>query len=200
MATNANGIEAASRRNFSKWWLPLFAGILALVVSTLILISSIFDLGEIAYIFLVVPLISVVVAISVLISAKRSRRTPSLSTFLSLPVYWVVTWIFFANQFNVRTTIRWILDGGKYKASMMKQPEPPKGELRHLEWDGWGWAGMDTNVYLVFDPADSLAAPAKSHSAGKFKGIPCEVYRVRRLERGWYSVQFYTDANWEQCS
>jgi len=51
-------------------------------------------------------------------------------------------------------------------------------------------------VFLVFDPTDSLSAAAKSHSPGKFKGIPCEVPLVRRLESHWYTVRFYTDEYW----
>jgi hypothetical protein len=51
-------------------------------------------------------------------------------------------------------------------------------------------------VYLAFDPTDSLAAAAKSHSPGKFSGMPCEVYRVLRLESHWYSVAFYTHEEW----
>jgi hypothetical protein len=50
--------------------------------------------------------------------------------------------------------------------------------------------------YLVFDPGDSLSAAAASHQPGKFNGIPCEVYRVRRLESHWYTVLFYTDEDW----
>jgi hypothetical protein len=62
--------------------------------------------------------------------------------------------------------------------------------------DGWGFAGSDTVVYVVFDPTNSLAGAAKSRAPGKFKGIPCEVSRVRRLESQWYSVVFYTDTDW----
>jgi hypothetical protein len=70
--------------------------------------------------------------------------------------------------------------------------------LRHIEWDGWGWAGMDTTVFLVFDPADSLSTAAKSHQPGKYNGLPCEVSRVRRLRSHWYNVQFYTDEYWDR--
>jgi hypothetical protein len=55
--------------------------------------------------------------------------------------------------------------------------------LKHVEWESSGWGPIGpTIVYLVFDPADSLSAAAKSHQAGKFSGIPCEVPRVQRLE------------------
>jgi hypothetical protein len=54
-------------------------------------------------------------------------------------------------------------------------------------------------LVLVFDPTNSLALASKTRKSGKFSGLPCDVYRVRRLENGWYAVQFYTEADWEHC-
>ena len=66
---------------------------------------------------------------------------------------------------------------------------------------GWGFPGAgDTTVYLVFDPNNSLAAAAHSHAPGKYNGLPCEVFKVRRLEIHWYTVQFYTDTAWDDCA
>ena len=83
-----------------------------------------------------------------------------------------------------------------YKAQVLAQPDSAINELKHIEWDGWGWAGMDTTVYLVSDPTDSLAGAANSQATGKYGGIPCEVVLVTRLEDRWYTVQFYTDRTW----
>jgi len=61
-----------------------------------------------------------------------------------------------------------------------------------MEWDGWRFPGTgDTVVYLVFDPNDLLRAETKNNSAGNFKGIPCEVWQVHRLENRWYYVVLY---------
>jgi hypothetical protein len=30
--------------------------------------------------------------------------------------------------------------------------------------------------------------------------LPCEILRVTRLERGWYTVSFYTDEEWGSCA
>jgi hypothetical protein len=101
------------------------------------------------------------------------------------------------NYLPVRTVARWLVRSHHYKAEVMVQPNSVNGELKHIEWDGWGFPGAgDTTVYLVFDPTDSLVAAAKTRQTGKFSGIPCEVFSVRRLERGWYTVQFYTDEWW----
>jgi hypothetical protein len=59
---------------------------------------------------------------------------------------------------------------------------------------------MDTEVYLVLDPSNSLSAATKSHVPGKFNGLPCEVVQVHRLESHWYFVVFYTEASWDNCS
>lgn len=91
--------------------------------------------------------------------------------------------------------VRWLARSHNYKSEILAQPTAV-GELKHIEWDGWGWAGQDTTVYLVYDPIDSLAAAAKGQKPGKFNGIPCEVFRVRRLENCWYTVQFYTNEFW----
>jgi hypothetical protein len=64
-------------------------------------------------------------------------------------------------------------------------------------WEATGFAGVANNtLYLVFDPTDALASAARTGSPGKFTGLPCEVLKVRRLERQWYSVMFYTDEAW----
>ena len=60
------------------------------------------------------------------------------------------------------SAVKWLLYRHGYKAEVLAQPSK-NGELNHIEWDGWGWAGQDTTVYLVFDPTDSLSAAAKSN-------------------------------------
>ena len=90
---------------------------------------------------------------------------------------------------------KWLAKSQNYKSEVLAQPTAI-GELKHIEWDGWGWAGQDTTVYLVFDPTDSLSVAAKRQLPGKFSGLPCEVFLVRRLENHWYTVQFYTNEFW----
>ncbi|MGA2249767.1 hypothetical protein [Terracidiphilus sp.] len=104
-----------------------------------------------------------------------------------------------ANIHPLSSTVRWLFHSNSYKAELMAQPTPPNRELRHIEWDGWGGFGSDTDVYLVFDPDDSLAEPARKHLSGKFNGIPCDVPEVHRLERYWYAVLYYTNEEWNQC-
>jgi hypothetical protein len=101
---------------------------------------------------------------------------------------------------SARSALRWLLWSRRYKTELLAHAYSPSQGLNHIEWDGWGFAGNDTVAYLVFDPTDSLASAAKRGAAGRFDGLPCEVSLVRRLESRWYSVVFYTDADWDHCS
>jgi hypothetical protein len=73
---------------------------------------------------------------------------------------------------------------------------PPPGQLKHIEWDSWGFGGMGNYVFLAFDPADALSPADGVERPGKLNGLPCEVALVSRLESHWYAVQFYTNAYW----
>ncbi|MGA7916457.1 MAG: hypothetical protein WCA00_14575, partial [Candidatus Acidiferrales bacterium] len=117
----------------------------------------------------------------------RSKRLLALSLLLLIGS--VLVW----NYSAVQTEARWLLSSRRYKSDVWSRPAPPDGELKHIEWDAWGWAGSDTTVYLVFDPTDSLSLAAATHESGKFAGIPCEVPKVSRLESQWYLVTFYTN-------
>lgn len=112
-----------------------------------------------------------------------------------------LSWTLLRVSVDVRTVCRWTIHKNAYKAEVLAQPSSTNGRLKHVEWDGWGFPGVvDTVLYLVFDPNDSLASPARTGSPGKFSGIPCQVSRVRRLETQWYIVLFYTETAWEQCN
>lgn len=115
-------------------------------------------------------------------------------------IYFVISFAMLRNSYEIRSVSHWLLYSGRYKAEVLSLPEPTE-EFRHIEFDGWGGMGAgDTTAYLVFDPDDSLASAAKNRLPGKFRGIPCEVVRVRRFESHWYSVLFYTDTDWNHCA
>jgi hypothetical protein len=86
-----------------------------------------------------------------------------------------------------------------YKDTVLTQQSRANGEFRQLEWDGWGWGGQDTTVFMVFDPRDSLSSASAIHSTG-FDGIPCAVPEVNRLESQWYAVRFYTNQDGDRCN
>ena len=102
-----------------------------------------------------------------------------------------------SGNLSVVNAARWLILSGRYKSRVLAQPAWA-GQMKHIEWDRWGWGGQDTTVYLVFDPTDSLSAAASSRKPGKFNGITCEVVLVRRMERQWYTAQFYADEYWSR--
>ena len=183
-------VERAEEDRFN-WRLPIYAAVSASLVFLSLVIWS-YDFGDLFYLFVLVPIASIVLIISVF----RSRGHRRLSVLSMLIIFWVISWGMIRHTYDLRTMGRWVLWSSEYKAQVLAQPV--NDGLRHAEWDGWGFAGSDTVVYVVFDPTNSLAGAAKSRAPGKFKGIPCEVSRVRRLESQWYSVVFYTDTDWKR--
>ena len=176
-----------------SWRLPIYTAIGSFVVILPIEFCSGFDLAGFLYFFVAAPITALILLVFVLL-----RRSPSLLSIFA--VYCVATMALFEISYDLRTAGRWFLWSRSFKAEVLAQPEPASRELRHVEWDGWGFAGADTQVYLVYDPSDSLSPAAKKHLPGKFGGIPCEVSRVRRLENQWYSAVFYTDTSWGTCN
>jgi hypothetical protein len=154
------------------------------------------DFSAILYVFATIPLVSLVL----LLTAYRRRRKQRLAALSAFAIFLVFTVALFARFADMRDATRWFVSGRTSKADVLAQSNLAKGTMRHVEWEGWGFPGAgNTVVYLVFDPADSLASASKTRTSGKFGGLPCDVFRVRRLENKWYAVQFYTNTDWENC-
>jgi hypothetical protein len=157
------------------------------------------------FLFLFINAILSVSIIFLLIYAVFSKnRRRSRRQLLTLAILWIVSMSFFDFDRNhpiaIRTTARWLVSSRGYKTQVLAQPQPPNGEMKHVDWDGWGMFAQNTEVYLVYDPTDSLRAAALSGQPGKFDGIPCQVPSVRHLESRWYSVIFYTGETWDHCN
>jgi hypothetical protein len=184
--------KAAENRWFALR--PHFYAILAaiFVFLPLLIVSNL----DVLYLFIVVPIL-LIIGLCVLIYAAVRRN---LRVALVVAVFWTSSALLFIYPSEVRSPIKWLLLASDYKKQVLAQPTPSNGDFKHIEWDGWGWAGINTEVYLVFDPSDSLAAAAKSHQPGKFNGIPCMVPWVRRMQSHWYTVMFYTEEDWSGCS
>jgi hypothetical protein len=177
------------------WRLPLYAAAGACVVFLPIMVCG-SDMAVILYTFGAAPIIGILLL--VVVAVRRGLRQ-RLSALLVLVAYVTVTGALFMAHGQLRPTLRWLLWAHRYKAELLAAPDSANGELKHIEWDGWGWGGQDTVVYLVFDPTDALSTAAKGRSPGRMRGIPCEVFRVQRLESRWYAVAFYTNTDWSHC-
>ncbi len=187
--------EEVDNRERFNWWLP-FCG----AAGASIVLLSLFVYGADAswlHILVVVPIFCLFCLVLFVIAAIRKRPRRCLSIVATVVVFLVVSAALFSEQGTLRPALRWLLWSHRYKAELVAAPNAANGALKHIEWDvsGWGPVGP-TFVYLVFDPTDSTAAAAKSHQHGPFKGIPCEVARVQRLESRWYAVTFYTEESW----
>jgi hypothetical protein len=190
-------VDKADQEHRFNWRLPLAA---LLSTPLIFLIVAIFQSESLVYLFFMVPIISVVLIVFAVYSAITRKKLRSVSILSMLAIFWVLSVPLFKNYLAVRSAARWLIWSDDYKARVVAQPAPANGDLKHLDWDGWGWGGENTEVYLVFDPTDSLAAAAGSHQPGKFNGLPCEVDRVFRLESNWYAAQFYTGTDWDHCN
>ena len=188
-------VEKGAERGRLNWGLPLYVVVGASIVLLSLMVYS--PDGDLLYSLVIAPLVCLICLVLLLTAAIRKRSRQFLSTLLTLVAFLAVSAALLKNGSTLRPSIRWLLWSHRFKAEVMAQQSPSNAELKHIEWDGWGFSGVgDTTVYLVFDPTDSLAVAAKSHQPGKFQGIPCRVPRVRRLESEWYAVLFYTDERW----
>lgn len=195
--------EKSTNANPLNWRLPMCAALVAFALFISIAVCQA-DTALFLYLFLVGPIL-VVISIALLIHAVIGKGRRKRGTLLStLATVWLVSTFLFVyyvhDQSSVRTTARWLVWSHDYKDKVLAQQAPANGEFRHVEWDGWGWGGQDTTVFLVLDPTDSLSSAAAIHQPGKFDGIPCAVPEVSRLESQWYAVRFYTNQHWDRCN
>ena len=179
-------------------WVPSFCVVVgSSIVFVALAVYSAY--ANFLYLIFFAPVIFLTCLVLLVTTGTRKRPRQFLSALLTLIAFLGASWIVLKNESTLRASMRWLLWSQRFKAEVLAQPAPADGQLRHVEWEATGFAGVaNVTVYLVFDPTDSLAVAAKSRSPGKFAGMPCEVFRVLRLERNWYSVQFYTDEAWGQ--
>ncbi len=152
------------------------------------------DFGLFLVLFLAYPLTILVMVVVAAINWRHWHC--GLSTLL---IFFLLSWLVASEGYIAHFGVRWLTGSAKYKSELLAGPPTPVGELRHMEWDGWGMAGQDTSVYLVYDPQNSLASAARHNLSGKVPGIPCGVSEVGRLQDHWYYAVLYTNTFWEWC-
>jgi hypothetical protein len=185
-----------------KWRPLLGAAVIGLLTFTTIATWQA-DTSLLLTVFVVAPVLLVFTVGSVIYALIRRRQ---LRTILAtLAVLWAIAACFFffnrEHPFAIRETARWLIWSHEYKQQVLAQPTSVNGDLKHIEWDASGFAGVANNTaYLVFDPTNTLSAAAKNNQAAEFNGVPCKVRAIRRLENHWYAVLFYTDQAWGECN
>ena len=187
--------ELAANRDEFNWRLSMYA---AAGGSVLLLLLFVWGAdASLLYVLIVAPIACLVWIGLLIASAVQRKFLRSLSMLLTLTLFLLVSGTLLMNEAALRPRLRWLLFARNYKAQVIAQQVPANGELKHVEWDGWGGMAVgDWTAYVVFDPTDSLSVAAKSNSLGEFKGIPCSVDDVRRLESHWYSVTLSMNEFW----
>jgi hypothetical protein len=189
-----------------EWKFPLYFALAWSVFWTWIVTSGGMDSFFFISIFVIVPILVVSILLIVWIVGTTTTKgyRQSLPTLASLAVLLSIPMFLYLYERRhpvaIRETAKWIVSSDKYKAEVQAEKASPNGELRHIDWDFSGPSFASTTVYLVFDPSDSLVTAAKNHQPGKFGGLPCKVYEVRRLESHWYAVVFYQGQDWDECT
>jgi hypothetical protein len=185
-----------------NWHVPAAASLAAVAVLLFTAVALEADTALLVYFFIIPPILLAVTGS--LAWSTYKRRRPFAEVMWTLLALWVISVSLIAFDLGhlsvLHESAKWLVGSRRYKAEVLAQPPAAGGALRHIEWDGWGMFAQDTSVYLVFDPNDILSSAAASHQPGKFRGLPCEVPVVRRLEKGWYSITFYTDEDWDHCN
>jgi hypothetical protein len=182
-------------------WRMLFYAAIGAIVSMLLVFVYGFTPALDYLFFIVLPVGLTILVLLVVVISKRTRQ--SLSMLLAAVLFLFTASAMLKTQGELRPLLRWGLWSRRLKTQVLAQPPAPSGELKHIEWDGWGGAPVgDWTAYIVYDPTDSLAIEAKAErwrSYKKLKGIPCEVASVRRLEADWYSVVLGVNEWWDRC-
>jgi hypothetical protein len=173
-----------------KWQVPFAVAATAIAIGfALSFYSS--NFGDLASLFLIVPLASIVLIV-LMIRRRGSARRLCLAI---LCCYALLSWQMLKHSVEIRSEVRWLAGSRSWKAEVLKQPPRTASGMKCLIWDGWGMFAQDTDVYLVFSPNDGL----KTYSPSNLGGLPSPVWRVQRLEKQWYSVTFYTNEGWDGC-
>ncbi len=182
------------------WRLPVY---LTAVWGALVLVIS-DDLIQTLIIFLGAPALALTFTLLLLGAIVNKNRRTLLWIAGAIVVFFATSAALIAFQRDdpkcIRSTVRWIFESRYYKAEVLRQKQPSTAELKHVEWDGWGFAGIgNTIMYLVYNPTDSLLDASRMRKCDVIPGIPCPVDRVHRLETHWYTVLFPTDSSWTGC-
>ena len=188
-------IDKPPQQDRFNWQFALCAAMAAVAISLGIYLLKSWDFVGFAYVLLVIPIVAVCVLGLALLCVFRRRFRNGASLLIALIVFAGVSLQLERYSSTLRADILWLLHSGEYKSEVLAQPAPTNGALREIDWFGWGMFAQDTEMYIVYDPKNSLAH--RNPATGKYGVLRCDVWRVQRLEDHWYSVTFYTNTGWE---
>jgi hypothetical protein len=178
-----------------NWALPAGTAAAVLIISAILIVWTPYAVFPL--LFVLIPLVCLTLLVLLLVASVRKSKRLQISSAIAFAVVIAISFGILRLHDSIRESLRWLLWSNRFKSELMALPSSPHDQLKHMEWEATGFAGVaNDTLYLVLDPTDSLAPAARSGSPGKFTGLPCEVLKVRRLEAHWYAIRFYTDEAW----
>jgi hypothetical protein len=175
----------------------VFSAAVALIASLVaILFTS--DIGTLFYLVGVVILATLALLLLIAFWRGRQQRITSVAVF---GTFLIVTFGVLVSQRQIRPHLFWLVWSNRYKSEVLADSTAPNDHFKHVEWDGDGWgSGVtgDWTGYVVFDPSDSLLPATRDNATTEYKGIPCKVILVRRLEKQWYSIVLDMNQFWDK--
>jgi hypothetical protein len=176
------------------WSIAIYATVAVSIAALVVDLSNDWDFLSFIGILFVTPVIAFAMLIASIVLALRRRFRASASVILAIAAYCAASWIFARNSPELHGVLICTLHSKQYKADVLAQPG--NSALKHIDWYGWGGFGSDSDVYLAYDPSNSLSR--KDSRTGRFGPLHCdEVRKVHRLQDGWYAVYFYTNEGWD---
>lgn len=168
------------------------------LIASLVAIAYTGDIGTLLYLIGVAIVGTLALLLAIALRRGRQQRIASVAAF---GVFLIVTVGVVISQYRIRPHLLWLISSNRYQSEVLANSPAANGELKHAEWDGDGWGGGATGDwmgYVVFDPSDSLSAATRNTVPTEYKGIPCKVVLVRRLEKQWYSVVLDMNQFWDR--
>jgi hypothetical protein len=174
-------------------WLSVFGGaVVAIGCYTPFLYLRSFDIESLIYLA-VLLLIALAFGLYVILRGFISKKWVKPRIWLALAVFLGITFAMSCSETRLRPWARWLIFSNTYKSQVLAQTVASQNDLRFIQWDGWGWAGMETNVYLIYDPSDKLKVRTNGVLRKKSVEITEKSQFIQRLEHNWYSATLYTD-------
>jgi hypothetical protein len=178
------------------WFLVVLAGLASILCYSPFLFLKYFDFESIFYL-LFLAFAFFVFLIVVAARGVITKRWVDLKIFLAVMVFLATSFLMFLATDHLRPWARWLTGARHYKQEVQLLPADPRTGIRLMEWDGWGFAGSDTSVILMYEPTDTLGEALRKHTPGRFAEFAKHVWSYERLERCWNSVTFYTNDAWD---
>ena len=158
-----------------NWALPVRAAVGLLIVSSVLIVYT--PYAEFPLTFVVMPLVCITLIVLLLVAGVRNRKRLQASAALALVAVIAISFTALKLQEPIRESLRWLLWSNRFKTELLLAPSPRRGELRHIEWQATGFAGVaNDTIYLVYDPTDALASAARVGSPGRTIAFPALIF------------------------